>query len=463
MSGYARNLSYFVRKMANYSRNTYRLQTLNTSTAGPSQIITVDLPNNALVDLSTLTWYFEGFTGTATNSCVFPRNIETIIERVEVEINGQLVSPGCANYSHLFQILADTTMGEDCTNRRGLLQNGLNVNVPPDSNGNSGGTASGSAISVNNTSGVPFTICNWLGFLGSAQPSVLDTNLLGNVRIRITLAPTSVLVSSATAATGTTYALANMFFSVDCISIDDGVYYALHDQFLSKGGVYEIPFNNFLSFSQTINSSGDGSVKFSLSTQSLNHLWATFAYGGAAPQVADVPGFSFIPLSNLPVPIPTGSATGAGTSRYFLRSSAGISGYQFNINNQYIPNYRPNANLAYQLMMNSYNLSQDTLGGVNKNIGNLENWRRKYWVASCALDHPTAADERYISGVNTLGNVAQGFFEYQGANLTNHQLAHIGNGGVTASNLSDNATALIFAQTSPVLQVAAGRQLSVVL
>lgn len=450
MSGYPRNLSYFVRKLANYSRNTYRLQTLNTSTAGPSQIITVDLPNNALVDLSTLTWYFEGSTTTSTNSCVFARNIETIIDRVEIEVNGQLISPGCNNYSHLFQILADTTMGEDCTNRRGLLQNGLNVNVPPDNGGNQ--------------TNVPFTICNWLGFLGSAQPSVLDTNLLGNVRIRITLAPTSVLVSSANAATGTNYSLGNMFFSVDCISIDDGVYYALHDQFLSKGGVYEIPFNNFFSFSQPITASGDGAVKFSLSTQSLNHLWATFAYGGAAPQVADVPGFSFIPLSNLPVPVPTGSATGAGTSRYFLRSSLGSNlTYQFNINNQYIPNYRPNANLAYQLMMNSYNLSQDTLGGVNKNIGSLDLWRRKYWVASCALDHPTASDERYISGVNTLGNVASGFFEYQNANLTNHQLAHIGNGGVTASNLSDNATALIFAQTSPVLQVAAGRQISIVL
>lgn len=77
MSAYPRNLSYFVKRLANYSRNTNRLQTLNTTTAGPSQIITVDLPNNSLVDLSTLVWYFEGYTGSATNFCTFPRNIET--------------------------------------------------------------------------------------------------------------------------------------------------------------------------------------------------------------------------------------------------------------------------------------------------------------------------------------------------------------------------------------------------
>jgi hypothetical protein len=381
-------------------------------------------------------WYFEGSTSAGANSCTFPRNIETLIDRVEVEINGQLISPGCANYSHLFQIVADTTMGEDCTNRRGLLQNGLNVDVP---------TA--------NASNVPFTVCNWLGFLGSAQPVVLDTNLLGNVRVRITLANTNVLVSSATAATGTSYSLANMFFSVDCLSIDDSTYYPMHDQFLSRGGVYEIPFNNFYSFAQSITAGGDGSVKFSLSTNSLNHLWATFAYAGSAPQTADTPS----------VANSTGSTTGAGTSRFFLRSSANITGYQFNINNQYVPNYRPNANLAFQLLMNSYNLSQDTLGGINKNIGNLDFWRRKYWVASCALDHAVGSDERFVSGLNTLGNVAQGFFEYSGASLTNAFVVNTAAGGATSANDSSAGLALIFAQTTAILQVGQGRQISVVL
>jgi len=426
MSGYPRNLSYFVKRLSNFSKNTYRLQTLNTNTASASQIITVDLPNNALVDLSTLTWYFEGSTTTATNFANFPRNIETVLERVEVEVNGQLISPGCANYGQLFNIIADSTMGEDCTNRRAILQNSLNITAAP---------------SANQTS-VPFTIVNWLGFLGSAQPYVLDTNLLGNVRIRITLASTNVLVSSTTAATGTGYSLANMFFSVDCLSVDDGVYYSLHDQFLSRGGVYEIPFNNFYSFSQAITSAGDGSVKFSLSTQSLNQLWAAFVYGGSAPQTADAASAT------------TGSTTGIGSSYNFLRSACGITGYQFNVNNQYVPNYRPSRDMAYQLLMNSYGLSQDTLGGVNKNLSSLALWRDRYWVASVGLDHNVGGDERYISGLNTLGNVAQGYWEYQGASLTNN---------FAGASISANAIALIFAQTSAVLQVGAGRQISIVL
>lgn len=439
MSAYPRNLSYFVKRLANYSRNTYRLQTLNTDTASASQIITVDLPNNALVDLSTLTWYFEGSTtatGGTTPSVVFPRNIETVIERVEVEVNGQLISPGCANYAQLWQIISDTTLGEDCTNRRAVLQKSLNV-----------AAALGNSVLETNT---PYTIVNWLGFLGSAQPTVLDTNLLGNVRIRITLSPSTILITGgAVAPTAQNFTLGRMFFSVDCISIDDGMYYNLHDQFLSKGGVYEIPFSNFYSFSQSITAAGDGSVKFSLSTQSLNQLWATFAHHSAT-------GCNTLDTADAT----TGSTTGIGSSRYFLRSACGITGFQFNVNNQYVPNYRPNRDLAYTLLMNSYGLSQDSLGGVNRNLGAgsasvspLTNWRDRYWVASVALDHQTASDERFISGLNTLGNVAQGFFEYGSAVVSNN----------FAGSLSVNPTCLIFAQTSAVLQVGAGRQLNVIL
>lgn len=413
MSGYPRNLSYFVRKLNNYSRNTFKLQTLNQSTASASQIITVDLPNNALVDLNTLAWYFEGTTTTSTNFAAFPRNIESLIERIEVEVNGQLVSGGCASYNQLWNVVADTTFGDDVTNRRKIMQSGSDAVAP----------------SANQTS-VPFTIVNWLGFLGSCKPEVLDTNLLGNVRIRITLASPSVLVSSATAATGAAYSLANMFFSVDTISIDDGNFYNMHEQFLSKGGVYEIPFNNYYSFSQT--SGASGALKFSLSTQSLNMVWATFVNGSAGtPQALDanINNSSFFRRSG----------AGAGTNGDGMR-------WQFNINNVYYPNYQLTNTQAYQQMLNAYGLSQDTLGGGYKGCDTLAKWNGRYWVAVDSFCHNTADDERFVSGIDTRGNVAQAFFEYSG--------------------FSDSATCttgLVFAQTTSLLRVGAGRQIEVVM
>lgn len=427
MSGYPRNLSYFVRKLNNYSRNTFKLQTLNQSTASASQIITVDLPNNALVDLNTLSWYFEGTCTGTGGAAQLPRNIESIIERVEVEVNGQLVSGGCASYNQLWNILADTTFGDDVTNRRRILQNATEVGLAA---GNLPGiTGAIAAGNIANQAAVPFTITNWLGFLGSCKPEVLDTNLLGNVRVRITLAPTSVCVFG-TNTTAATYSLANMYFSVDTISIDDGNFYSMHEQFLSKGGVYEIPFNNYYSFSQT--SGASGALKFSLSTQSLNMVWATFVNGAAGT--------------------PSALDTNIASSSFFRRSGAGSGAngdgmrWQFNINNVYYPNYQLTNTQAYQQMLNAYGLSQDTLGGGYRGCDTLTKWNGRYWVAVQSFCHNTADDERFISGIDTRGNVAQAFFEYSG--------------------FSDSATCttgLVFAQTTSLLRVGAGRQIEVVM
>ena len=104
---------------------------------------------------------FNGSTTTTTGYAGFSRNIETIIERLEVEINGQLISPGANWLNHLYQALFDVTDGTDATNRRSLLKNAANGIVP---------TA--------NWNAQQFMIQNWLGFITSAHPGILDTSLV---------------------------------------------------------------------------------------------------------------------------------------------------------------------------------------------------------------------------------------------------------------------------------------------
>jgi hypothetical protein len=437
-AGYPRNLSYLVKRLSGYSRNTFKLQTLNQTTASSGQIVTVDLPSNALVDLSTLTMFFRGTTTTSAGFAVFPRNIECLIERLEVEINGQLVNTGCAFYNHLWQIVADTTMGEDVTNRRKILQNANDVSAAPTAN----------------VTNVQYCIQNWLGFLSSCKPNVLDTSLLGNVRIRITLAGTPVLPLSASA-TGASYSLSDIFFSVDTLSIDDGMFYNMHQQFLAQGNVYEIPFNNYFSFTST--GGMTQATKFSLSTQSLNRVWATFTLG-ANYIVGGAAGSAFFDAN-------------AATSAYFTRvGNAGavtfgtntnstpvtyaLTNYQFNINNVYYPNYKPTAEQAYALLLNSYNLTQDTLGGGYKNLDSLAKWNASFWVAAQEFEH---GSDDFISGIDTRGNIAQCFFETQGTVTVG---ANTGSGG---TNPGTSLVALVFAQTTSTLRVGAGRQIELVM
>lgn len=447
VSGYPRNLSYICKKLSGYSRNNFKLQTLNQSSATNGNIITVDLPTNALVDLSTLTWFFTGTTTTSAGFANFPRNIECIIERLEVEINGQIINGGCQSYNQLWQIISDTTFGNDVRNRRSILQNGADVGVP-----------------AANQTNVQYAIQNWLGFLGSVSPNIIDTSLLGNVRVRITLSTPAILVQSA-AATGAAFSLTNMFFSVDTIDIADGMFHQIHDQFLAGGGVYELPYNNFFSFSST--SGLSQTTKFSLSTQSLNRVWATFVPGttykinsingvtGTAgayqdPQSKTSPYFTRISGGSAGQIVSYGDGTNSTPVTYTL------TGYQLSVNNVFYPNWIPTAEQAYALMLNSYGLSQDTVGGGYPGLTSLAQWTSSFWLAENKFDHGSDG-VTLISGIDTRGSTAQAYFQSYGTISVG---ANVGTGG---ANPGTNLTALVFAQTTSTLRVGQGRQLEIIL
>jgi hypothetical protein len=387
--GYPKNLQYLARKLNGFSKNTFKILSLNATTASANQIITVDLPSNSLVDLSSFTMFFNAST-TATS---LPKNIESLIERYEVSVNGVTVQGGCNNYHQLFNTISDMTMSQDCVNRRKILQN--------------------SDISTAVTSG-SFAIQNWLGFISSVSPNIIDTGLLGNVRVRITLASTDALVGTGT------YDLTNMFFSVDCISIDDGIFYNIHQQFLNSGGVYEMPFKQWFNFSSTGGLSQ--STNFSLSTGSMNRAIACFVKQGA--------GLADAITTNAPMFTRVGE----------IDSSNKVTSWQFSIGGKYYPNYKPTPDQAFALMMNNLNMSQDTLGGINPKIDTLAHFKSSFWVASIELEH---GDSGFISGLDTRGNVSQNFFETQGVSATNY-------------------TCLVFVETTSLLRVGAGRNIDVV-
>ena len=394
MSAYPKNLQYLVKKISNYSRQTKRLSTLNATTASNSGVITVDLPSNSLVDLHTLVMSFSATTTAAS----LPRNIESLIQNVSVEINGQVIS-GCSYYNHLWNIIADTSMSNDCINRRKILQNATDV------------TASAAV-----TTAISFAISNWLT-LNSFVPSICDTKILGNVRMRIQLDSGAVLAG----AVGT-FSLSNISFSVDIIGIDDGLYDASHAAFLASGGVYDIAFKNYFSFSGSA-SSYSQSTKFSISSQSLNRVWGTFLNQSPDSTIDTV----------------------AKNSNYFTRVATGLSTAQFNINGAYYPDYRASPDQCFYLTQASYNMLQDVQGGIHPNCSSLTAWQNNFFVFSTKFCHD---DTDFISGIDTRGNSSIGSFDTQ---------------AVSGAPGTANLTALVFLECSSVIRVGAGRQLELVI
>jgi hypothetical protein len=393
------NLQFFVKRIAGYSRQTYRLQSVNNDQAVAGGFVVIDLPNNALVDLSTFDLHFRATsTGTGGNTRL-PRHIETLIDSLHVEVNGQLVSSIPTNYNQVMSMVLDSSCGVDTMRRRQILQNAAPLTAP------------GSVDAA-----TAYCIQNWLGFLGSAQPQCIDTGALGNVRIRIGLSTAAVVLLGA-GASAPGFSLTDIFATIDCLSIDDGEFHQSYSNFLASGGILEIPYQDIYSFSAG-NIQSSGTLRFSLSTQSLDMVMATFVENTTTNNLDTV----------------------TGTTRYFKRTGDGITGWQFGINNVMYPQYRPDSSQAYAILTNALNVSQDSLGGMTPELNSLTAWRQNFWIAAYRFAHDADNASRTVAGVDSRGSVSQCVFEFTG--------------------LADTANAklgLVFAFAKAVLAVGAGR------
>lgn len=247
MSYYPPSLSYLCRKLNAYSRNRFTLYPNSLQTAGPNDVIVVQLPANALVDLHTFAMHFKLTTSAAgaNNTAGPPRHIETILDSIAVEANGVMIDQASLLYGQVFKAWMDV-LGADKTGQRGMLQNGA-------------------LASVANVTDQPYAICNWLGFLGSAKPTCIDTSLTGPLRIYIKLAPATECAVNAESVVPS-FTLNAIRFGIDILDVADGVYYSLLQKRLESGTPIEIPFDSWYTFMGNQGVMSQANTKFSLST-----------------------------------------------------------------------------------------------------------------------------------------------------------------------------------------------------
>ena len=182
-------MSAFLNKLSGYNKQNVKLNVLGSNDANHGDVIQVDLPTNSIVDLSSLAWSFAvtyAASGAAGNADL-PINAESVISRLAVEVNGQTLV-NLTNYNVLYHALLYMTATEDYQLQRLVAQANF-----------ADGTAPGTSVTAANAAVTrQHVIDSWVGFLGSAKPNFLDTSLLGNVRISITLAGADIITGTNT-------------------------------------------------------------------------------------------------------------------------------------------------------------------------------------------------------------------------------------------------------------------------
>ena len=91
-TGFPRALSYSIRQMAeNMSRIGVKMTPDRTTGIAPNDTITFKLPNNSLVDLRSLNFFYQFSTSSSTGTFLHPRYSSSLIERISVIVTGKQI------------------------------------------------------------------------------------------------------------------------------------------------------------------------------------------------------------------------------------------------------------------------------------------------------------------------------------------------------------------------------------
>lgn len=404
---YPKNLQHSARFLQNYSRNTFTQRPYRTESVKPGETIVVDLPTNSIIDLDTLCFHFKGTTAGTTDAAEFPKNIESIIERMTLNFGShRLLTP--SETGEIYNMKWFMMQGSDVKSKRALYQKANGVPA---------------ATLLADETSVPYKIQHWLS-IGEMKNKYWDTAVMGQTSLHIQLKPAVVLAQEA-ATTAVDYTLDDLKFTYDAISIDDGAYHQATADFLAAGGVFEIPYKNYWSIQQN-NTGWTQSTRFSVSTGSLDMLWATF-------RPSDYNSVGVLGPQN------------TKTSNYykFLGSVAAgsdeVQTYSFMVNNVQHPVEQADLDDAFALTMNATNMSQDVLGGIDADISTPAIYEQEGFVVAQKFNHD---DEGFVSGLNMLG--------------TNSQMEFRTRGVGSSANVS-----LVVAETTSVIRVGANRSIDV--
>lgn len=293
------NLTYFVERLQGVSTNTFKLETQNQTTAKSGQIVSFDLPSNAIINLRSLkVWCNASANAGAAGAGGRLPPINELVERVEVSVGGVVLSQG-TNYVNVLnavmKALDDNEYDDAVTGHPEIVREKSYID--------SSVYTAGDNEDYSSLDGVTDVFCidKFKGFIGSADPKLLDTSLLPDVRVRLYLAEDAVCMTTdavgigngvalpgsgslsgaglkgfcnSNGPGGVKFQLSDLHATIEAIGLASTAYDAMLSAQMSQAGFLEIPYKDYTSF-QNVHSN-NGSTRFTVSTQSLDRVWVAW-------------------------------------------------------------------------------------------------------------------------------------------------------------------------------------------
>jgi hypothetical protein len=442
-SGLPPNVSYFMSRLMGVSTSHFKIFPQNSGSQSANKILRFELPSNTLLNLKSCRMLFN-VTTTATDTLTqarLPNDTRSFIDRMAIYMGGVLVQNSFSNYNVL--VHSKKALGADRCSDTVLTH----PEICRTTSYHTGSAFSTGLVDGRNETydslANQLAIVDWEGFLGTAEPGIIDTGLFPQITIEITLAENVVCPSithadgvaltltnagnttgiGSTSTTGTaSYTMDNITMQVEVLGMASSVLDEVVAQRVSQVGYLSIPFKNYFSFS----SSHSSTSRFNVNSASWDRLWVAWrdSAGGSVSAPVAVSGHK---IAGAFTGLTTGATTCDGVDlgkpqydvggsldtnkeKYVARAFnfkepllAGqtVSNYQLQINSANYPAYKLTVPEAYALTMNSIDVYDKT------RVMSLDQYRDNYFVHCYRFCLPESDYSRLSSGLDTRATSAQ--------------------------------------------------------
>jgi hypothetical protein len=445
-SGLPPNVSYFMSRLMGVSTSHFKIFPQNSGSQGANKILRFELPSNTLLNLKSCRMLFN-VTTTATGSVTqarLPNDTRSFVDRMAIYMGGVLVQNSFSNYNVL--VHAKKALGADRCSDTTLTHQEI-CRTHSYHTGAAFGTPAAHDETIHETYdslATQLAIVDWEGFLGTAEPGIIDTGLFPQITIEITLADNVILpqcvwaantaLALATTPTATgiaavgagtaSYTMDNITMQVEVLGMASSVLDEVVAQRVSQVGYLSIPFKNYFSFS----SSHSSTSRFNVNSASWDRLWVAWrdSNGGSVSGAVPVSGYklagAFTSATSSPAALTAivqdlgkpqydiGGSLDTNREKYVARAFnfvepllAGqtVSNYQLQINSANYPAYKLTVPEAYALTMNSIDVYDKT------RVMSLDQYRDNFFVHCYRFCLPESDYSRLSSGLDTRATSAQ--------------------------------------------------------